>query len=232
MRAPRQPLRLIAPRLRSLRRPLDEIASVKATGLTFAPEAGTQRMRNVVNKNITDEDIEMIAERVRAWWKRMKLYFMIGLPTEEDEDVEGIVHTANRLRKIGRQHHGKRAEVTASASSHVPKPHTPFQWAAMDSYDEIVRKHGVLKDIGRKFRITVKTHNPKATSRASSRGVTAALTSSSLPGAKGAASTAGMSTSTGMPGSRPSPSGGFQRAAISVRCHSMVRSRGITLTLD
>ena len=141
---------------------LDEIASVKATGLTFAPEAGTQRMRNVVNKNITDEDIEMTAERVFArGWKRMKLYFMIGLPTEEDEDVEGIVHTANRLRKIGRQHHGKRAEVTASASSHVPKPHTPFQWAAMDSYDEIVRKHGVLKEIGRKFRITVKTHNPK-----------------------------------------------------------------------
>ncbi|MGB0589273.1 MAG: TIGR03960 family B12-binding radical SAM protein [Myxococcota bacterium] len=141
---------------------LDEIASVKATGLTFAPEAGTQRMRDVVNKNITDEDIETTAERVFSrGWKRMKLYFMIGLPTEEDEDVAGIVHTSSRLRKIGRQHHGKRAEVTASASSHVPKPHTPFQWAAMDSYDEIVRKHGVLKDIGRQHRITVKTHNPK-----------------------------------------------------------------------
>jgi len=141
---------------------LDEIASVKATGLTFAPEAGTQRMRDVVNKNISDTDIEDTAERVFSrGWRRMKLYFMIGLPTEEDEDVEGIVETAARLRKIGRKHHGKRAEVTASASSHVPKPHTPFQWAAMDSYDEIVRKHGVLRNLGRQHRITVKTHNPK-----------------------------------------------------------------------
>ncbi len=142
---------------------LDEISSVKATGLTFAPEAGSQRMRDVVNKNISEEDIMTTAERVfaRGWYK-MKFYFMIGLPTEEDEDVLGIVRTAAKAQKIGHRHHNKRkVQVTASASSHVPKPHTPFQWAAMDSLDEIDRKQRLLREEGKRLRIPVKYHNQK-----------------------------------------------------------------------
>ncbi len=142
---------------------LDEISSVKATGLTFAPEAGTQRMRDVVNKNITEEDILKTAHRVFSrGWSKMKCYFMIGLPTEEDEDVAGIVETAAKLREVGLKYHKRhRVRVTASASSHVPKPHTPFQWAAMDSLDDIARKQGILRELGRRHRIPVKVHNPR-----------------------------------------------------------------------
>ncbi|RMH44311.1 MAG: TIGR03960 family B12-binding radical SAM protein [Deltaproteobacteria bacterium] len=126
---------------------LDDLASVRATGLTFAPEAGTQRMRDVVNKNVTDEHIEQSAHRVFArGWDRIKLYFMIGLPTETDADVAGIVDTGARVLAIGRQYAGRRAEVTVSVSSHVPKPHTPFQWCAMDPLDEIERKQQVLRE--------------------------------------------------------------------------------------
>ena len=142
---------------------LDEISSVKTTGLTFAPEAGSQRLRDVINKNITDADIEATARRVFSrGWHRMKLYFMIGLPTETDEDVAGIVETAARLRAIGLEHHSRRrVDVNASASSHVPKPHTPFQWAAMDSMEDIDRKQRILRDLGRQRNVTVKYHNQR-----------------------------------------------------------------------
>ena len=141
---------------------LSEIRSVRATGLTFAPEAGTQRMRDVVNKNVTEEDLEGSAHRVFSkGWSRMKLYFMIGLPTEQDEDVRGIVETAARVRRIGRRYQGRRADATASVSSHVPKPHTPFQWAAMDTIEEIRRKQRMLSDTARTQRVSVKWHDPR-----------------------------------------------------------------------
>ncbi len=139
---------------------LDEIRSVKATGLTFAPEAGTQRMRDIINKNVSEADIATSAHRVFArGWKRMKLYFMIGLPFEEDDDVVGIVETGGRMKAIGRSYVGKRAEVQVSVSSHVPKPHTPFQWAAMDTPDEIDRKQRLLRDGARRHRVSVKHHD-------------------------------------------------------------------------
>jgi radical SAM family uncharacterized protein/radical SAM-linked protein len=125
---------------------LDEMASMRITGLTFAPEAGTQRMRDVVNKNVTEAHVEESSQRVfQRGWHRLKLYFMIGLPTEEDPDVAGIVETGQRMLRIGRRHMGKKAEVTVSVSSHVPKPHTPFQWCAQDSLDEIRRKQRILR---------------------------------------------------------------------------------------
>jgi len=125
---------------------LDEMASMRVTGLTFAPEAGTQRMRDVVNKNVTEEHIAQASHRVfERGWNRLKLYFMIGLPTEQNEDVIGIIDTGQRMLAIGREHVGKRAEVTVSVSSHVPKPHTPFQWCAQDSIDEIARKQSRLR---------------------------------------------------------------------------------------
>ena len=125
---------------------LDELALTRISGLTFAPEAGTQRMRDVVNKNVTEAHIEESARRVFSrGWHRLKLYFMIGLPTEEDEDVRGIVETGWRMLGVGRKLSGGRAEVTVSVSSHVPKPHTPLQWCAQDLEPEIRRKQGLLR---------------------------------------------------------------------------------------
>lgn len=125
---------------------LDELALTRIAGLTFAPEAGTQRMRDVVNKNITEEHVEESARRVfERGWHRIKLYFMIGLPTEDDSDVRGIVETGMRMLQIGRRYVGHRAEVTVSVSSHVPKPHTPFQWCAQNELPEIRRKQALLR---------------------------------------------------------------------------------------
>ncbi|HWO24544.1 MAG TPA: TIGR03960 family B12-binding radical SAM protein, partial [Kofleriaceae bacterium] len=125
---------------------LDELALTRISGLTFAPEAGTQRMRDVVNKNVTEAHVEESARRVfERGWHRLKLYFMIGLPTEEDEDVRGIVETGRRMLEVGRGLAGQRAEVTVSVSSHVPKPHTPLQWCAQDPEVEIRRKQAILR---------------------------------------------------------------------------------------
>jgi radical SAM family uncharacterized protein/radical SAM-linked protein len=137
---------------------LGEMASVRAGGLTFAPEAGTQRMRDVITKNVTEDDIIQSAHRVFGrGFHRMKLYFMIGLPTEEDADVRGIVETAARVQEIGRRHL-RAAQVTASVSTHVPKPHTPFQWAAMDSEAQVAGKQALLADLARKLRVSLKMH--------------------------------------------------------------------------
>jgi radical SAM family uncharacterized protein/radical SAM-linked protein len=144
---------------------LDEIKRVRATGLTFAPEAGTQRMRDVVNKNVTEEQLHETAERVfgRGWGK-MKLYFMVGLPTEGDDDVRGVVQTGARTLQAGRRAaKGRAAEVTVSVSTHVPKPHTPFQWCAMDSLAEVERKQGLLRDEARRTKgLKLRTHDASA----------------------------------------------------------------------
>jgi len=143
---------------------LDELRRKRAAGLTFAPEAGTQRMRDVVNKNVTDAQLYETAQRVfERGWGRMKLYFMIGLPTEEDEDVCAIVQTGARTAEVGRGAAGRRVDVTVSVSTHVPKPHTPFQWAAMDSLGEIDRKHRLLKEQARGHRqVKLRTHGSRS----------------------------------------------------------------------
>ncbi|HVK73618.1 MAG TPA: TIGR03960 family B12-binding radical SAM protein [Kofleriaceae bacterium] len=139
---------------------LDELAQTRITGLTFAPEAGTQRMRDVVNKNITEAHIEESSRKVfERGWHRVKLYFMIGLPTEEDDDVRGIVETGLRMLHVGRRARGNQAEVTVSVSSHVPKPHTPLQWCAQDAHDEIVRKQRLLRQTVRDGKLRLKYHD-------------------------------------------------------------------------
>jgi radical SAM family uncharacterized protein/radical SAM-linked protein len=146
---------------------LDELALTRISGLTFAPEAGTQRMRDVVNKNVTETHIEDSARRVFArGWHRLKLYFMIGLPTEADDDVRGIVETGWRMLRVGHELAGQRAEVTVSVSSHVPKPHTPLQWCAQDREPEIRRKQAILRQVagpggrsGRDTGLRLKHHN-------------------------------------------------------------------------
>ncbi len=142
---------------------LDEIKTVRATGLTFAPEAGTQRMRDVVNKNVTDEQLMLTARRVfERGWSRMKLYFMIGLPTEEEEDVRGIVETGTRAQQVGRSlQKGRGPQVTVSVSTFVPKPHTPFQWCAMDGRDLVREKQQWLWQEAKRSRVKLRMHESK-----------------------------------------------------------------------
>jgi radical SAM family uncharacterized protein/radical SAM-linked protein len=142
----------------------DEIKSVRATGLTFAPEAGTQRMRDVISKNISEDDMARTAHRVFSrGWRRAKLYFMIGLPTETDEDVVGIMETGRRMKDIGAEYRARGAVgITVSVSSHVPKPHTPFQWCAMDTLSEIERKQDILGGLARRYRLEFRRHDPRA----------------------------------------------------------------------
>lgn len=104
------------------------VARVHKTGLTFAPEAGTQRLRDVINKGIRDEDLLQAVEAAYArGWRRVKLYFMVGLPSETVEDLDGLVALVGRLRPLGSARGGGR-RVTVSAGGFVPKAHTPFQW--------------------------------------------------------------------------------------------------------
>ncbi len=140
---------------------LDDMRKVRAAGLTFAPEAGTQRMRDVINKNVTEEQLLDTAERVFSrGFDKMKLYFMIGLPTETDEDVEGIVEVGKHALAVGKRLRKGRAKVTVSVSTHVPKPHTPFQWCAMDSLDDIAHKQGILRDAARgRNNVNLRTHD-------------------------------------------------------------------------
>ncbi len=139
---------------------LDQLRDTGSKGLTFAPEAGSQRMRDVVNKNVTEEQLMETARRVFSrGWSRMKLYFMIGLPTEEDEDVRGIVQTGARAHAIGRRIAGKGARVTVNVSTHVPKPHTPFQWCAMDARPDVLAKQEALRDEARATGVTLRMHD-------------------------------------------------------------------------
>jgi radical SAM family uncharacterized protein/radical SAM-linked protein len=134
---------------------LDDMRRVRASGVTFAPEAGSQRMRDVVNKNVTEEQLMTTAERIFSrGWDGMKLYFMIGLPTEEESDVREIVRVGKRAREVGKRVRKEKSnagppKVTVSVSTHVPKPHTPFQWCAMDHESMVVEKQGWLKEEAR-----------------------------------------------------------------------------------
>jgi radical SAM family uncharacterized protein len=127
-----QPIALSLPSLRTdsfsveLARMLQER---RKTSLTFAPEAGSQRLRAVINKKVTEEDLLDTAEAAySSGWHRIKLYFMIGLPTETMEDVAAIVDLVKRVLAVGRRHQGRRAQVSVSVATFVPKPQTPFQW--------------------------------------------------------------------------------------------------------
>lgn len=144
---------------------LDDMATQQAGGLTFAPEAGTQRMRDVINKNVTEEQLLETAQRVFSrGWSKMKLYFMIGLPTEEDEDVLGIVATGLRTRDVGERILGRgRTRVTVSVSTHVPKPHTPFQWCATIPLEEIARKQRMMLDAVRNTGVRLRKHDGNGT---------------------------------------------------------------------
>ena len=141
-------------------RVLDEIQGYRKSGLTFAPEAGTQRLRDVINKNITEEDIySATRQAIELGWETIKLYFMIGLPTETDEDLDGIARIAKNIVDINydiRGRKGGRFRVTVSVSNFVPKAHTPFQWVSQDTSEEFIRKHDYL---AHKLKIKGVTYN-------------------------------------------------------------------------
>jgi radical SAM family uncharacterized protein len=140
-----------------------EIQKVRRTGLTFAPEAGTWRMREVINKLITEEDLYRACDAAFAsGWRRVKLYFLTGLPTETDEDTLGIAELARTVVEIGRRH-TKGASCTASVGGFVPKAHTPFQWFGQNSVEELRRKVGLLRDATRRTGVQLKWHDPAAT---------------------------------------------------------------------
>ncbi len=140
-----------------------QIQKARRTGLTFAPEAGTWRMRQVINKLIREEDLYSAVEAAYSQgWRRVKLYFLTGLPTETDEDTLGIVELAKNCVEIGRKHH-QRPSVTVSVGGFVPKPHTPFQWFGQNTTAELQRKINLVRDAAKKHRgVEVKWHDPKA----------------------------------------------------------------------
>ncbi|MDU5080616.1 TIGR03960 family B12-binding radical SAM protein [Tissierella carlieri] len=145
---------------------LKEIEKVRKSGLTFAPEAGSQRLRDVINKGITEEDlINTVSYVFKEGWSTIKLYFMIGLPTETDEDVMGIKELAYKVKDIffdlPKEERKGNLKVTASASCFVPKPFTPFQWMGQDSIDEFYRKIYLVKNSIKDSKVVFNYHDPK-----------------------------------------------------------------------
>jgi radical SAM superfamily enzyme YgiQ (UPF0313 family) len=140
-----------------------EIQKVRRTGLTFAPEAGSWRLRQVINKLVLEADLYAAVDAAFSQgWRRVKLYFLTGLPTEMDADTLGIAELAQQCAAIGRQH-TKQASVTVSVGGFVPKAHTPFQWFGQNGVDELVRKVGLLRSELRANRaVQLKWHDPAA----------------------------------------------------------------------
>ncbi len=140
-----------------------QIRQARRSGLTLAPEAGSWRLRNVINKLITEEDLYTSVESAfSSGWRRLKLYFLTGLPTEMDEDTTAIAELAENCVNIGRQY-TKQASITVSLGGFVPKPHTPFQWFGQNSIEELSRKIFLVKDQLKKSKsVRLKWHNPKA----------------------------------------------------------------------
>lgn len=144
---------------------VQEVQKVRKSGLTFAPEAGTQRMRDVINKGVDETDlINSVGAAFETGYSNVKLYFMIGLPTETMEDIQGIAdltfNVVDRYYQVPKEKRGKGLNVTASASSFVPKPFTPFQWEPQDSIDTLIEKQRYLQKAIKKKQITFNWHEP------------------------------------------------------------------------
>ncbi len=143
---------------------LKKISKVRKSGLTFAPEGGTQRIRDVINKNVTEEEImETCKTAFEGGYTAVKLYFMIGLPTETDDDVRGIVETAQRVvnlfYSLPNKPKGKGVQVTCSVASFVPKPFTPFQFEPQSTREELHRKQEVMRSAVHSRKINLDWHD-------------------------------------------------------------------------
>ncbi len=145
---------------------MEKAQKVRKSGLTFAPEAGTQRLRNVINKGVTEEDLLNSVELAfSGGWSNVKLYFMIGLPTETYVDIEGIADLGKKVTDvymgIPKEKRGKGLNITIASSSFVPKPFTPFQWEAQDTIDVLKDKQKYLKSIIKSKFIKYNWHEPE-----------------------------------------------------------------------
>ena len=124
-----------------------QVQRVRKTGLTLAPEVGTQRLRDVINKNVQEEDLHSsIRAAFERGWRKIKLYFMVGLPTESKEDMEGIVGLVSKVDRLGREITGRKVSINISISAFVPKPHTPFQWETQEERESLSKKIRYLKN--------------------------------------------------------------------------------------
>lgn len=149
----------------------EEVQKVKRTGLTFAPEAGSQRLRDVINKGVTEEELEGIMDKIfREGWSRVKLYFMIGLPTETKEDLQGIVDLGYKILRIGDAIRREKTaagekmapvQVSISLSSFIPKPFTPFQWFPQDPGHILRKKQRFIKEQFKNRRISCSYHDTR-----------------------------------------------------------------------
>ncbi len=129
---------------------MSKVQDIKKSSLTFAPEAGSQRMRDVINKGLTEEDIlDGAGQAFEGGWTKVKLYFMLGLPTETEEDMKEIARLCDRVARryyeIPKEQRNGKCQITASSSFFVPKPFTPFQWATMCTSEEYVRRAALVK---------------------------------------------------------------------------------------
>jgi radical SAM family uncharacterized protein len=141
---------------------LESLPTRRKTGLTFAPEAGSERLRRTINKGTTEERIlETTAAAFARGWRSLKLYFMLGLPTETMEDIKAIVELVAKIRAAGKGTKGGMPQVRISLSTFIPKPHTPFQWVAQDSEEKLNAKHEVLKSGLRRKGSRLSWHDPK-----------------------------------------------------------------------
>ncbi|MEF3255312.1 MAG: TIGR03960 family B12-binding radical SAM protein [Deferribacterales bacterium] len=136
----------------------ETLSKVRKSGFTIAPEAGSQRMRDIINKNLTEEEIYLAMEKATLnGWNSVKLYFMVGLPYEQDEDILEIAELVHRCK---RRLNGKgNINITVSVSNFVPKAFTPFQWFPQNSIEEFRHKHSILKDRLKKYKINFKFHD-------------------------------------------------------------------------
>lgn len=148
---------------------MKRVQEVRKSSLTFAPEAGTQRLRDVINKGIYEEDILRGSKLAfEGGWDRVKLYFMVGLPTETDDDIRGITKLSSDIvdifYELPKEKRNRGVSVTVSSSCFVPKAFTPFQWAAQDTCEEFLRKQYLLKDSNDRKQVKVNYHEPAVSS--------------------------------------------------------------------
>jgi radical SAM family uncharacterized protein/radical SAM-linked protein len=139
----------------------EQIKRVRKTGFTLAPEAGNDRLRRVINKPLTNREILHMARNVyEAGWNLIKLYFMVGLPTEDDKDLQDIIHLAKEVSHLAKGHR-KKAKLNVSVSTFVPKPHTPFMWMSQIPFEESKRRIKRIRDGLKDSRVRVKWNQPE-----------------------------------------------------------------------
>lgn len=141
---------------------MDNLGDSRRGGFTLAPEAATEKMRNIINKYVTHEELLETAREIYSRdWRTIKLYFMIGHPMEEMEDVEAIIDLCKQVLREGRKIHGNKASVNVGVSTFIPKPHTPFQWEPMDELDKVYDKLELLRNEIRGAGLRLRWNNPK-----------------------------------------------------------------------